>query len=238
MTSREADLPREADAPRAADSPAEADERLPTFSQQVASQLGGVRGTIEAAIPILVFVVTNVVWSLRPALVAAVVVAVGIGVYRLARRQSIRHAANGLVGIVIGAVIASRSGQAADFYLPGIWYTAGYCAALVGSVVIRRPFVGWLWAVIADNGSPRWYREDGLRRIFTWLTVVWSASYLIKLGGYLWVYYDTGLTDDQQSSILGILRIALGAPLYAVLLALTIWAVRRYQRGLPAVRPA
>jgi hypothetical protein len=229
---------READSPRTAESSGEPDERLPTFSQQVASQLGGVRGTIEAAIPILVFVVVNVAWSLRPALIAAVAVALGIGGYRLARRQSVRHAANGLLGIVIGAVIASRSGQAADFYLPGIWYTAGYCLALVGSVVIRRPFVGWLWAVIADNGDTRWYRDEGLRRIFTWLTVVWSASYLIKLGGYLWAYYDTGLTEDQQTSILGILRIVLGAPLYAVLLALTIWAVRRYQRRLPTARPA
>jgi hypothetical protein len=209
-----------------------AEQPLPTFSEQVASQLGGVRGTIEAAVPVVVFVVVNLIWSLRPALIAAVAIAVAIGVFRLIRRQSVRHAANGLVGIVIGAFIASRSGEAADFYLPGIWYTAGYCAALVGSVVIRRPFVGWLWSVIADNGATRWFRDEGLRRIFTWLTVVWSASYLIKLGGYLWVYYDDGLGADQQASILGILRIALGAPLYALLLGLTIWAVRRYERSL------
>jgi hypothetical protein len=214
------------------------EERLPTFSEQVASQLGGVRGTVEAAIPIVVFVVANLFWSLRPALVAAVAVAVGIGVYRLARRQSVRHAANGLVGIVIGAALAWQSGEAKDVYLPGILYTAAYCMALLGSVAIGRPFVGWLWSVIADKGGTRWYREAGLRRVFAWLTLVWSASYLIKLGGYLWVFYDTGLTDDQQASILGILRLALGAPLYALLLALTIWAVRRHQRSVGTALPA
>jgi hypothetical protein len=215
-----------------------AEQPLPTFSEQVASQLGGVRGTIEACVPIVVFVVANLIWSLRPALISAVAVAVAIGVYRLARRQSVRHAANGLIGIVVGAALAWRSGDAKDVYLPGILYTAGYCVALVGSVVIRRPLVGWLWSVIADNGATRWYRDEGLRRIFGWLTVVWSASYLIKLGGYLWVYLDSGLSDDQQASILGVLRIVLGAPLYALLLALTIWAVRRYERGLTPALPA
>jgi hypothetical protein len=221
MTSREAD-----------------EERLPTFSEQVASQLGGVRGTVEAGIPIVVFVVANILWSLRPALIAAVAVALAIGVFRLARRQSVRHAANGLLGIVIGAAIAWRSGDARDVYLPGILYTAGYCVALLGSIAIGRPLVGWLWSVIVDNGATRWFREEGLRRTFNWLTVVWSAFYLVKLGGYVWVYLDDRLTDDQQASILGILRIALGAPQYALLLALTIWAVRRYQRGLATALPA
>jgi hypothetical protein len=227
MTSREAATTRPTD-----------EERLPTFSEQVSSQLGGVRGTVEAGIPIVVFVVVNLIWSLRPALVAAVGVALAIGGYRLARRQSIRHAANGLVGIVIGAALAWRSGDAKDVYLPGILYTAGYCAALLGSVTIRRPFVGWLWSVVADNGAQRWFRDEGLRRVFGWLTLVWSASYLIKLAGYLWVFFDANLTDDQQASILGVLRLVLGAPLYALLLALTIWAVRRHQRGPAAASPA
>jgi len=219
--------------------PREAEEQsLPTFSEQVSSQIGGLRGTIEAGIPIVVFVVANVIWSLRPALIAAVGVAFAIGAFRMARRQSMRHAANGLVGIVIGAAIAWRSGEAKDVYLPGILYTAGYVVALIGSVVIGRPLVGWLWSVIVDNGGTRWFRDEGLRRTFSWLTFVWSAFYLVKLGGYLWVYYDAGLTDDQKAGILGVMRIALGAPPYALLLALTIWAVRRYQRGLATALPA
>jgi hypothetical protein len=219
--------------------PREADEeRLPTFSEQVASQLGGVRGTVEAGIPIVVFVVANVLWSLRVALIAAVAVALAIGIFRLVRRHSVRHAANGLLGVAIGAVIAWRSGEAKDFYLPGILYTAGYVVALVGSVAAGRPLVGWLWSVIADHGSPRWYRDEGLRRTFSWLTVIWAAVYLLKLAGNLWVYFDAGLSDDQKASILGVMRIALGAPPYALLLALTIWAVRRYQRTVATALPA
>ena len=39
---------------------------------------------------------------------------------------------------------------------------------------------------------------------------------------------------QNKANILGILRIALGIPPYALLLALTIWAVHRYQRSTAA----
>ena len=214
------------------------EEPLPTLSEQVASQLGGVRGTLEATIPIVVFVGANSLWSLRPALLAALATAVAIGGFRLYRKQSVRHAANGMVGIAVGAAIAWRSGEATDVYLPGIWYTAGYCVALVGSVLFGRPLVGWLWSVIADNGATRWYQEEGLRRTFGWLTAVWASVYLVKLGLNLWVLNDAALSSDEKVNILGIMRIGLGAPPYALLLALTIWAVRRYQRNLTPPLPA
>src|SRR5262245_37954625 len=85
-------------------------ERLPSFSEQLADQLGGVRGLVESGIPVLVFVVTNILWSLRPAIVVAAGSAVAIAVWRLTRKESIRHAVNGLFGISLGAIIAWKTG--------------------------------------------------------------------------------------------------------------------------------
>jgi hypothetical protein len=116
--------------------------------------------------------------------------------------------------------------------------TLGYGIALAGSVLAGRPLVGWLWSVIADRGGTRWYREEGLRRTFAWLTVVWAAVFGAKFVVNVWVWNADTLTEDQKASILGVMRIALGAPPYFLLLALTIWAVRRYQRGLGRVLPA
>ena len=88
--------------------------------------------------------------------------------------------------------------------------------------------------MVADKGGARWRVDAGLRRIFGWLTLVWAATFFAKVVVNLLVYFADGLTEDQKASILGIMRIALGFPPYALLLALTVWAVRRYQRSLVA----
>jgi len=217
---------------------APAEEILPTFSEQVASQLGGVRGMVESSVPVLAFVLTNIVWSLTPALIVAVALAVAIAGYRLARRQSMRYAMNGLFGIGIGALLAFKTGDPKTFYLPGILLTLAYGLALVASVVARRPLVGWLWSLVADSGGERWRLDHGLRRIFGWLTVLWAATFLSKFVVNVWVYLAEGLTDDEKASILGVMRIVLGFPPYAILLAVTVWAVRRYLRATNQPLPA
>jgi len=209
----------------------EADEEVvATFSEQVAGQLGGVRGMIESSVPVLAFVIVNVIWELKPALIVAVAVGLAIAVFRLSRRQSVRHALNGLFGIGIGAVIAWKTGTPQAFYLPGIWFSLGYGLAMAASIVARRPLVGWLWSLVVDGGGSRWRDDPGLRRTFGWLTALWAATYLIKVVVSLAVYYAAGLSDDAKASILGIMRITLGFPPYALLLALTVWAARRQLR--------
>jgi hypothetical protein len=101
---------------------------------------------------------------------------------------------------------------------------------MIVSVLLRRPIVGWIWSVIADKGATRWRDDDGLRRTFGWLTLVWAAMYLSKVVLQSGVYFADALSDDQKATILGIIRIGLGFPPYAVLAGLTVWAVRRHLR--------
>jgi hypothetical protein len=204
----------------------------PSFSEQIADQLGGLRGLIESSIPVAVFVVANVIWALRPALIASVATAVLLAAYRLRRRESIRHAVNGLIGIVIGVAFAWKTGEAKNFYLPGIIYTLGYALAMLISVALRRPLVGWIWSIVLARGSTRWREEPRLLRTFAWLTVLWASIYLVK------VAVQTGLYLADQVNALGVARLALGYPPYALLLGLTVWAVRRVTRHDEAVPEA
>jgi hypothetical protein len=219
--------------------PDEVEEKpLPTISEQVAQQLGGVRGTIEASIPVGVFVLANIIWSLKPALVIAVVTAIGIAGYRLSQRQSVRHAINGFGGIAVGALVAWHTGKATDFYLPGILITLAYGVAMLISVAVGFPLVGWLWSVVADQGGTRWRDLAELRRTFGRLTMLWAATYLLRAGLNIWIYKASWLTEDQKASVLGIMRITLSFPSYLALLALTVWAVRRHLPSLAKAAPA
>ena len=217
------------------------EEPLPPFSVQMAQQLGGVRGLIESSIPITLFIVVNFLgdhfkwWSLRTSLIVAVGAALAMGVYRLARKEPTRHALNGVFGIAIGAYIAWKSGDAKDVYLPGMLITVGYVLGMLVSVAIGRPLVGWLWSVTLDGGATRWYDNVRLRRAFVWLTVVWAVVYALKLGVQVMLYRDSSADSDD---LLGIARLALGWPPYALLAALTVWQARRILRSEPAEEAA
>lgn len=207
---------------------------LPSFPEQLSAQLGGWRGMLEAAIPVTGFIVVNLVWSLQPALIGSVAVAVLIAAGRLLQRRPVRYAVNGLFGIGLGAFIAWRTGEARDFYLPGIWISYGYAAAMIVSVAVRHPLVGWLWSVLFDGGRADWRQDPKLARTFGWLTLLWAAVWISKVSA------QAGLYLSDQEHLLGVARLVLGAPPYALMLAVTIWVVRRVQRSAPpaAAEPA
>lgn len=203
---------------------AKVDEPLPSLSEQMAEQLGGWRGLLESSIPVVVFVLVNIVWGLYPAIAGSVFTAVAIAAVRLARRQPVRHAVNGLLGIAVGAFLAYRSGDAKDFYLPGILLAFGQAAVLFGSVAVGKPLVGYVWAIIAAGGKHDWLADSRLYRTFQWLTVAWAASLIIR-GGVQGLLFLADLDD-----LLGVARIGLSWPMYVGMVGLTVWAVRRASR--------
>jgi len=204
--------------------PGEEEELLPTFAEQVAVQLGGWRGLLESSVPVIAFVAANLLTTLKPAIIIAVAVAVGIAVVRLFLKHSIRHAVNGLFGVGLGALIAWNTGEEKDFYAPGILITLGYAIALLCSVFVRQPLVGWIYSIVADGGKAHWRGNQRMLRAFAWLTIGWAAVYFAKAGLQSLLYWR------DMTTALGVTRIVLGFPPYALLLAGTIYAVRRLNR--------
>lgn len=207
---------------------------LPPFAEQMAQQLGGWRGLVESGFPVLVFVITNVVlgWVipgeqrlvLKIAIGAAVAVALGIAMVRLMNKQSVRYAVNGLFGIALGAWLAWDTGEERAFYLPGIIITIGYVFALLASIVVGHPLVGWVWTVIANGGKGDWRADERLRRTFSWLTGLWAVVFLLK------VSIQSALYVADYATALGVARLVLGTPVFVLLVAISFWAVRKVTR--------
>lgn len=210
----------------------------PTIAEAVREQLGGVRGLVESAIPVTVFILANMVLSairpgeaLKPAIWSAVGAAVLIAVIRLVRRDSIRHAVNGLFGVAIAAFFAARSGKAEDFYLPGIIFSYVEGLAFAISALVRRPVVGYAWALLT-GAHPDWRQHPRLVRAYSLITLVWTAAFWTNSTIQLILYYG------GHENALGVARLA-GRSFYAAAFAFTIWYGRRAVRAnQPVTEPA
>jgi hypothetical protein len=201
--------------------PTQSAQRTPTLLKQ----MDGIGGLVASVVPVITFVALNPFTGLQLAIWASLGVALALGVWRLLRREALQPAVSGILGVAFCAFIAYYTGEARDFYLPGIWYSLIVGLALMVSVVLRRPLVGVLWSVLNNSGSG-WRTDRRTRLGFDVATVVWAVFLLARffVQGYLY--------DLQQTDWLGVARLAMGLPLTAVAALVTIWAIRR------AMRPA
>jgi hypothetical protein len=219
----------EATPPRAGDAEPTLKEMLTSdaFRHDVIHQIGGWRGMAESAVPVLVFIVANMVGGLRPALWFSVGSALAIAAWRLVRKQSPRQALNGLFGIAIAAFLAARTGKAEAFYLPGILFGLVYAVAFAGSTLVRWPLVGVAWGFFTGHGTS-WREDRRLLRLFTLLTVLWAVVWAARIGIQAAMYLG-----GASATALGVARLVLGYPPLIVLLAVTIWIVRRRHPQVP-----
>ncbi|MDO0973699.1 DUF3159 domain-containing protein [Mycolicibacterium frederiksbergense] len=81
---------------------------------------GGVRGLIYSALPVTTYAVTAAALGRIPAIIAALAVAALVLAWQVAHRESLRPALWGFAGVALCAGLALVTGQAKDFYLPGI----------------------------------------------------------------------------------------------------------------------
>jgi hypothetical protein len=200
-----------------------------TYRRQLLDGIGGWTGTVITAIPPVVFVVVNAITTLKWAVVAAVGSAVLLAGYRLARRQSLQQALTGLVGVVVAAVIAERTGQARGYFLLGIWSSLIYAAVFAGSIVVRRPVVGLAWEFLdptpEDDRVP-WHKRPALFRAYLYATLGATAVFLAR--GLV----QLALFGNNATGWLAFARIAMGYPLYLLAVGFGFWVVRRARGNL------
>jgi hypothetical protein len=195
----------------------------------LAEAVGGPLGIVETSLPAVAFVVAYVASGSDTNTAAGVAVglALVLSVARLVRRESPRHALSGLVGIAFAAFIATRSGRAEDFFLPGLLANAAYASAFVISIAVRRPLVGLIVSQLDGEGGG-WRADPERVRAFTRASWLWAGLFVLRLIVQLPLYLAGAVVA------LGIARTAMGLPLFALALWLTWRLVRRPHAPAPA----
>ena len=177
---------------------------------------GGMRGMVDTTVPGLVFVlIFTIQHSITVSALAALGLSLVLAIARLVRKETLKHAFSGVFGVAFGAFFAMLSGNAKNFYLPGMLYTLGLAVAYLISALLRYPLIGVLLGpILRENLSWR-TRNPGRFRAYTKSTWAWGIILLAK-SAILFPLYWWG-----SAMQLGWVKIALGIPPFLLAVYLT-----------------
>lgn len=210
-----------ADAAAGSPAPAQDTDAAPESESKAEStllaQLGGPMGMVDSGLPVLVFILVNVLAGLTPAIIAALASGVLIAALRLIRRKPASQAIGGLFAVGVAAYIAHRMGTARGYFAFGIWTQALYGSAFLLSVLVRWPLIGILWEGLNGRGTA-WRSNRPLRRRYDAATLIWVLVFALRFGVQQWLY---GQGDDLVGW-LAAARLAMGYPLFIAAILATI----------------
>ncbi len=175
---------------------------------KVLAAFGGKKGLIDTGIPSVIFlVVFNVTDELQSALIASVAVSAVLTIIRLAMRKTIQHAVSGLIGSLICAWFANRTGNASDLYIPKLLTNLGY-----GSVYLIANLAGWpilgllLGPILGEN--LQWRKDPARARAYKLASWLWVGMFFIRIAVQYPIYRSGNV------NLLGTVNLAMGYPLF------------------------
>jgi hypothetical protein len=186
----------------------------PRNRAELLEALGGPQGIADSSAPALAFVLVYTFNGNEISSAAWVAVGIGalISVVRLMRRERLQFALAGFAGVALAAFIASKTGKAEDFFLPGLLLNAAYAVAYLISIAIRWPLLGVLLGPLGGNGMA-WRRDPEQVRLYSRASWIWVGVFTLRLAVQLPLYLAGALLA------LGIARTAMGLPIFL----LAIW---------------
>ncbi len=181
--------------------------------------VGGVRGLVESLLPGFLFLVVFTITSeVAPSVLIPVGIAVLFVLVRAITRSPMLPAVVGLIGIALSAGLALATGRAEENFLLGFLINGVWLIALLVSLVVRRPLIGVITALL--TGDHEWRADPAKRTVLTVTTWLWVGLFTLRLGVQVPLYLA------EQAAALAATKLLMGLPLYAAVLWVTWLMVR------------
>jgi len=189
--------------------------------------MGGWRGILESVVPGLVFIVVYTITidpetgdgNLWLSLALSVGIAAVFTIARLIARQPVAAAIGGLLAALVAAAFAAFTGEASNNFIPGFVTNILYGSAFLISALVGWSLIGLAVGFLMGEGTA-WRADKRKRRAFFWLAIAWASLFAARLLVQLPLYFADNV------AALGTLKLVMGLPLFAPLVAVTWLAVR------------
>jgi len=151
------------------------------------SLLGPDRAIGDSLLPPVAFFAANAIAGLGWAAVVGLTVGVGVSAMRVIRGHRWAAAIYGLAAVVISIVAALRTDRAAGYVLPTIVMTLVLAIATAITILVRRPFTGWV-SMFVRGWPGSWYWRDDVRPAYSITSWYWCGFYLARATA-IWIAY-------------------------------------------------
>lgn len=186
-------------------------------------ELGGSQGIADSSIPSLVFVIAFTLskYDIQFAAILAVISGIILAIFRLIKGEAIRFVLAGFVGIALAAFIATRTGRAEDFFLPGLIFNGGYALVYLISIFINWPLIGLILETATGNGTG-WRKDKVKLSAYKRASFIWVLMFTLRLIVQLPLYLFGAVVA------LGIVKTAMGFPLFILAVYLSWLMLKKY----------
>jgi hypothetical protein len=176
--------------------------------ETVLKALGGKKGLIDSGLPAVIFLVTfNLRNNLREAIIAALSLSVVLAIFRLVKKDTIQHSISGILGVLICAYFANRSGNASDFYIPKLLTNLAYGTAYLVANLVGWPLMGIvLGPLLGENFE--WRKNPERKKMYIRASWIWVAMFFSRIAVQYPIYRSGNV------NLLGTVNLAMGYPLF------------------------
>ena len=130
-----------------------------------------------------------------------------LGIIRLAKKDTIQHSISGILGVLICAYFANRSGNASDFYIPKLLTNLGYGTAYLVANLVGWPLLGIvLGPLLGENFE--WRHNPQRKKIYIRASWIWVAMFFSRIAVQYPIYRSGNV------NLLGTVNLAMGYPLF------------------------
>ena len=197
------------------------DGNLSLDGKSLLEGMGGKLGITETILPSVLF---GTSFALTGQAIIAVSLAGGTSalfiLYRLITRKSASSALIGAIAVGFAAWLALREGgEAVDYFVPGFITNAVYGSVLLISILVRWPIIGVLVEILRGNATI-WRKDRKKLTIYSLVTAMWVGFFSLRLVVQVPLYLA------GSAELLATARVAMGPPLYALVILVT-WLILR-----------
>lgn len=185
--------------------------KLQEIIQELRAVVFGSRNIVDAIVPPLLFLLLIRRTGFSTAAWSALGVSLLLVVWRAARRQSVKTAFGGAVGVLVSLALVRLLNREESFFLPGILTGVGTVLVGVGSIIAGKPMVAWTSA-LARRWPWDWYWHPRVRPAYTEVTWFWTIFFLAR------VLVQLNLFQEQAAARLAGVNVLLGWPATLLLL--------------------